>query len=76
MAKRMATPQEAQVVHLNAIKNEILVLQSELAGDQRIGFCHNDLQYGNIMMHEDTKAITIIVRSFTSELCCFAPFFC
>ncbi|XP_030538386.1 probable choline kinase 2 [Rhodamnia argentea] len=65
-AKRMATPQEAQAVHLNAIKNEILVLQSELAGDQRIGFCHNDLQYGNIMIHEDTKAITIIDYEYSS----------
>lgn len=30
-------------------------------GYQEIGFCHNDLQYGNIMMDEDTRAITLIV---------------
>lgn len=30
-------------------------------GNQQIGFCHNDLQYGNIMMDEDTRAITLIV---------------
>lgn len=71
----MATPQEAQDVRLNAIKNEILILQRELAGNQRIGFCHNDLQYGNIMIDDDAKAITFIVRFFTRQLCCFSPFF-
>ncbi|KAF8032082.1 hypothetical protein BT93_D1099 [Corymbia citriodora subsp. variegata] len=65
-AMLMATPQEAQDVHLNAIKNEILVLQGELGVDQCIGFCHNDLQYGNIMIHEDTKVIAIIDYEYSS----------
>lgn len=42
---------------------EINLLEKSLfKNDEKIGFCHNDLQYGNIMMDEETKAITIIVR--------------
>lgn len=42
---------------------EINLLEKALSkNDEKIGFCHNDLQYGNIMMDEETKAITIIVR--------------
>lgn len=63
-AKDMATSEEAEAVNLDAIEGEILLLQRKLAGEEHIGFCHNDLQYGNIMMDEDTKAITIIVRYF------------
>ena len=38
------------------------MLQKEFSQDhQDIGFCHNDLQYGNIMIDEKTRAITIIV---------------
>lgn len=57
----MATPEEAKAVCLDAIEGEILLLQMELAEDKHIGFCHNDLQYGNIMMDEETKMLTIIV---------------
>ena len=40
------------------------MLQKEFSQDhQDIGFCHNDLQYGNIMIDEKTRAITIIVCS-------------
>lgn len=62
-AKGMATPEEVKAVQLDLIEMDILLLQTKLAKDQRIGFCHNDLQYGNIMMDEGTKSITIIVRS-------------
>jgi choline/ethanolamine kinase len=38
------------------------MLQKELSHDHLdVGFCHNDLQYGNIMMDEETRSITIIV---------------
>lgn len=44
------------------------MLERELSHDsQEIGFCHNDLQYGNIMMDEETRSITMIV-SFPEPL--------
>ena len=57
----MCSPEEAKAFRLDALEGEISLLEKEFYGDQRIGFCHNDLQYGNIMMDEETKAITIIV---------------
>lgn len=77
----MATSEEAEAVNLDAIEGEILLLQRKLAGEEHIGFCHNDLQYGNIMMDEDTKAITIIVRyllhpSFYSFQCRYVSLRC
>lgn len=58
----MSTPEEAKAFHLDVMEDEILALESNLSsGHQRVGFCHNDLQYGNIMMDEETRSITIIV---------------
>jgi choline/ethanolamine kinase len=38
------------------------MLERAFSGDgDRIGFCHNDLQYGNIMIDEETRQLTIIV---------------
>ncbi|OWM78474.1 probable choline kinase 2 [Punica granatum] len=65
-AKNMATPKEAHDVNLDAVEGEIDLLQKELMEDRRIGFCHNDLQYGNIMMDEETKMITIIDYEYSS----------
>lgn len=39
-------------------------------GCQDIGFCHNDLQYGNIMIDEETRQITLIV-SYLAVLCLY-----
>ncbi|KAL0398189.1 UNVERIFIED_CONTAM: putative choline kinase [Sesamum radiatum] len=45
----------------NILEDEISELEKNLAtGHQLVGFCHNDLQYGNIMMDEETRLITII----------------
>lgn len=58
----MATPIEKEEFCLEAIKDEIEFLEGNITwDDQEIGFCHNDLQYGNIMIDEETNAITIIV---------------
>lgn len=57
----MASPEESKVLCLDSIEKEIYELENSLGGDQRIGFCHNDLQYGNIMIDEETRLITIIV---------------
>lgn len=64
-AKRMSSPEEAEAFHLKAIEGEISILEKNLSGDhQCVGFCHNDLQYGNIMIDEETRSITIIVSIF------------
>ncbi|KAJ1377488.1 Protein kinase-like domain superfamily, partial [Sesbania bispinosa] len=60
-AKRLASPEEAETFHLDTLEKEISILEQELSGThQRIGFCHNDLQYGNIMLNEETNSVTII----------------
>ncbi|KAK9122633.1 hypothetical protein Sjap_012235 [Stephania japonica] len=61
-AKSVCPPEEAQMLRLEAMDEEVSCLEEELCrgNHQCIGFCHNDLQYGNIMMDEETRSITII----------------
>ena len=67
-AKSLCSIKDAEKFHLDRLEDEINMLEKQLSQDyQDIGFCHNDLQYGNIMMDEETRSITIIV----SFLCCF-----
>jgi len=55
-------PEEVEMFHLNTMDKEISLLEKELSiTPQRVGFCHNDLQYGNIMLDEVTNSVTIIV---------------
>ncbi|KAL3616790.1 hypothetical protein CASFOL_039184 [Castilleja foliolosa] len=66
-AKRLSLPAEADEFRFNALGDEISVLEKKLSTDkQLVGFCHNDLQYGNIMMDEVTKCITIIDYEYAS----------
>ena len=61
-AKSLCSKQDAKDFSLDSLQDEINMLEKELPREcQEIGFCHNDLQYGNIMMDEETRAITIIV---------------
>ncbi|XP_076939539.1 putative choline kinase 2 isoform X3 [Bidens hawaiensis] len=69
-AKSMCSAEESEALRLDAIEKEIETLYKCLASDQHIVFCHNDLQYGNIMMDEDTRSITII----DYEYACYNPF--
>lgn len=59
----MSSPEEAKAFRLDSIEQEIYELENSLCGDQRVGFCRNDLQYGNIMIDEETRLITIIVST-------------
>lgn len=60
----------AEEFRLDTLEEEILLLEKELSRDcQEVAFCHNDLQYGNIMIKEETKSITLIVRSFSASFC-------
>ncbi|KAF3953658.1 hypothetical protein CMV_020919 [Castanea mollissima] len=66
-AKSLALPEEAKAFCLDTIEEDISTLEKELSGaHQRIGFCHNDLQYGNIMIDEVTNSITIIDYEYAS----------
>ncbi|XP_073303477.1 probable choline kinase 2 isoform X2 [Primulina huaijiensis] len=66
-AKRLSSPQEAEAFQLSVMEDEIYVLEKSLTtAHQLVGFCHNDLQYGNIMMDEETKLITIIDYEYAS----------
>eukprot|EP00262_Sarcandra_glabra_P005770 TRINITY_DN1758_c0_g1_i1.p1 TRINITY_DN1758_c0_g1~~TRINITY_DN1758_c0_g1_i1.p1 ORF type:complete len:350 (-),score=69.17 TRINITY_DN1758_c0_g1_i1:75-1124(-) len=67
VAKRLSSSEEAKEFCLDTIDEEIAMLENELSGEnQRIGFSHNDLQYGNIMIDEETKAVTIIDYEYSS----------
>ncbi|KAE8666604.1 putative choline kinase 1 [Hibiscus syriacus] len=45
-AKKLCSPEAAKEFGLDALRDEISILEKELSqGDQEIGFCHNDLQY-------------------------------
>ncbi|KZV58289.1 hypothetical protein F511_01140 [Dorcoceras hygrometricum] len=66
-AKRLSSAQEAEAFQLSVMENEISALQKSLTtAHQLVGFCHNDLQYGNIMMDEETRLITIIDYEYAS----------
>lgn len=63
-AKSLASPEEAKAFCLDTIEEDISILEKELSqAHHHIVFCHNDLQYGNIMIDEKTNSITIIVSS-------------
>lgn len=65
-AKRLCPPEQAKEFRLCALGEEISELERKLSTNQRIGFCHNDLQYGNIMIDEETRSITLIDYEYAS----------
>uniref|UniRef100_A0A0A9CPL3 Uncharacterized protein n=1 Tax=Arundo donax TaxID=35708 RepID=A0A0A9CPL3_ARUDO len=59
--------EEAGEFQLDELGDEIAVLENALSGvDQTVGFCHNDLQYGNIMIYEETRQVTLIDYEYAS----------
>ncbi|KAJ6812939.1 putative choline kinase 2 [Iris pallida] len=66
-AKSLCSSEEANEFCLDMVEDEITNLENELSGEnQRVGFCHNDLQYGNIMMDEETRVVTFIDYEYAS----------
>lgn len=67
IAKSFCSATDAKEFCLHSLEDEIGMLEKELPKDhQEIGFCHNDLQYGNIMIDEETSSITIIDYEYAS----------
>ncbi|KAJ4850238.1 hypothetical protein Tsubulata_008167 [Turnera subulata] len=66
-AKHVCSAKDAKKFHLDILGHEISMLEKELSHEyQEIGFCHNDLQYGNIMLDEETRSITFIDYEYGS----------
>ncbi|KAL7208414.1 hypothetical protein ACSBR1_030213 [Camellia fascicularis] len=66
-AKSLCSSENAKEFGIDTLEEEICILEKELSRDyQEIGFSHNDLQYGNIMMEEETRSITIIDYEYAS----------
>ncbi|KAG1330071.1 Choline/ethanolamine kinase [Cocos nucifera] len=66
-AQDLCSAEEAKEFLLDTLEEGITILENLLSGkDQRIGFCHNDLQYGNIMIDEETPQVTIIDYDYAS----------
>ncbi|CAL9180846.1 unnamed protein product [Musa hybrid cultivar] len=66
-AIKMCSSEEIEEFHLDTFDDEITTLENILSTeDQSIGFCHNDLQYGNIMMDEEFRQVTIIDYEYAS----------
>ncbi|KAK1394011.1 hypothetical protein POM88_013067 [Heracleum sosnowskyi] len=58
---------EAKEFHLDILQHEINTLAKDVSQDyQEIAFCHNDLQYGNIMIDEKTRSVTVIDYEYAS----------
>ncbi|RRT71313.1 hypothetical protein B296_00032757 [Ensete ventricosum] len=66
-AIKMCSSEEIEEFHLDTLDEDITTLENILSTeDQSIGFCHNDLQYGNIMMDEEFRQVTIIDYEYAS----------
>lgn len=66
-AKSLCSEEEVKEFQLDILENEIDTLEKELSqSHQVVAFCHNDLQYGNIMINEETKSVTLIDYEYAS----------
>lgn len=66
-AKDHCSEEQAKEFHLDILEHEINTLEKDLSQEyQEIAFCHNDLQYGNIMIDEKTRLVTIIDYEYAS----------
>ncbi|KAL8166918.1 hypothetical protein V2J09_008417 [Rumex salicifolius] len=66
-AKNLCSKKDEKEFELTRLEDEIQMLKNELSEDGSVvGFCHNDLQYGNIMMDEEKGSITLIDYEYAS----------
>ena len=63
-ARVRCSEEESKQFQLNKLGDEITLLEKAMSGvNQSVGFSRNDLQYGNIMIYEETRQVTLIVSS-------------
>ena len=68
-ARSRCSADECKEFRLESLGDEIVELERALSAvDQRVVFCHNDLQYGNIMIYEETRQVTLIVSIVLTDL--------
>ncbi|CAH9128336.1 unnamed protein product [Cuscuta epithymum] len=66
-AKGLCSQEDREEFKLDDCEKEIVTLEKELSRNSpEIGFCHNDLQYGNMMFDDRTRSITIIDYEYSS----------
>ncbi|KAL8166892.1 hypothetical protein V2J09_008391 [Rumex salicifolius] len=66
-AKNLCSEKDEKEFGLTRLEDEIQMLKNDLSEDGSVvGFCHNDLQYGNIMMDEEKGSITLIDYEYAS----------
>ncbi|CAH9105055.1 unnamed protein product [Cuscuta epithymum] len=66
-AKSLCSMEDAKDFRLDTLEDEINFLEKEITGEfEEVGFCHNDLQYGNIMIKDNASCITLIDYEYAS----------
>jgi len=61
-ARVRCSEEESKQFQLNKLGDEIALLAKAMSGvNQSVGFSRNDLPYGNIMIYEETRQVTLIV---------------
>ncbi|XP_076909584.1 putative choline kinase 3 [Bidens hawaiensis] len=66
-ARSLCSQEHAKEFQLDILETEIDTLENELSNHQQVvAFCHNDLHYGNIMIDDKTKTITLIDYEYAS----------
>jgi len=66
-SNKLCKPEIIQEFQLERLQEEISNLSNAISyPKERVGFCHNDLQYGNIMINEKDGDITLIDYEYAS----------
>eukprot|EP00249_Psilotum_nudum_P011167 c23005_g1_i1 orf=865-1923(+) len=66
-ALTLCQPEHVEEFNLRRLEAEIEELRNRISKPQEeLGFCHNDLQYGNAMIDDEEKFITIIDYEYSS----------
>lgn len=66
-ALTLCRPEHADEFRLRTLGQEIEELRVRVSRPEaEVGFCHNDLQYGNIMINENDNSVTIIDYEYSS----------
>ncbi|RAL40648.1 hypothetical protein DM860_006718 [Cuscuta australis] len=70
-AKSLCSTEDIKEFGLEDLEDEIGFLENEISREAEeedivVGFCHNDLQYGNIMIDDDANCVTLIDYEYAS----------